>query len=45
VHEQLAAIGKKNNNAELVNVALNSLPSSWELFVKGFYAWEHLLDW
>jgi hypothetical protein len=35
VHDQLAAIGEKVDDVELVNVALNGLPKSWEPFVKG----------
>jgi hypothetical protein len=32
-------------DVELMNVALNGLPKSWEPFVKGFYARENLPDW
>jgi hypothetical protein len=28
-----------------VNVTLNGLPKSWELFVKGLCAWENIPDW
>jgi hypothetical protein len=35
VHDQLAAIGEKMDDVELMNVALNGLPKSWEPFVKG----------
>jgi len=42
VRDQLAAIRDKKKDVELINVALNGLPKSWEPFFKGFYAWEHL---
>jgi hypothetical protein len=45
VCDQLAAIGEKTEDTELVNVALNGLPKSWEPFVKGVCAWENLPDW
>jgi hypothetical protein len=35
VRDQLAAIGEKTKDIELMNVALNGLPKSWEPFVKG----------
>jgi hypothetical protein len=34
VRDHLAAIGEKIEDAELMNVALNGLPKSWEPFVK-----------
>ena len=33
--DQLAAVGEKIEDAELVNIALNGFPASWESFVKG----------
>jgi hypothetical protein len=36
VHDQLAAIGEKIEDAELMNVALNGLPKSWEPFSREF---------
>jgi hypothetical protein len=45
VHDQLAAIGEKMEDVELMNVALNGLPKSWEPFVKGVCARENLPDW
>jgi hypothetical protein len=36
------AIGEKTEDAQLMNVALNGLPKSWEPFVDGVYAREHL---
>jgi hypothetical protein len=41
----LQPLGRKIDDIELMNVALNGLPKAWEPFVKGVYAWEHLLDW
>jgi hypothetical protein len=38
VRDQLAAIGEKVDDVELVNVALNGFPKSWEPFVKGVCA-------
>jgi hypothetical protein len=35
VRGQLATIGEKVDDVELVNVELNGLPKSWEPFVKG----------
>jgi hypothetical protein len=45
VCDELAAIGEKTEDAELVNVALNGLPKSWEPFVKGVCARENIPDW
>jgi hypothetical protein len=45
VRDQLAAIGEKTEDAELMNVALNGLPKSWEPFVKGVCARENIPDW
>jgi hypothetical protein len=45
VHDQLAAIGEKLDDVELMNVALNGFPKSWEPFVKGVCARENLPDW
>jgi hypothetical protein len=45
VHDQLEAIGEKTNDTELMNVALNGLPKSWEPFFKGVIAKENLSDW
>jgi hypothetical protein len=44
VRDQLVAIGDKLDDVELVNVALNGFPKSWEPFVKGVYAREKLPD-
>jgi hypothetical protein len=35
VCDQLATIGEKKKDTELMNVALNGLPKSWEPFFKG----------
>jgi hypothetical protein len=45
VHDQLATIGEKVDDIELVNVALNGFPKSWEPFVKGVCARENIPDW
>jgi hypothetical protein len=42
IHDQLAAVGEKIADAELVNMALNGFPTSWEPFVKGICARENL---
>jgi hypothetical protein len=44
VCDQIVAIGEKTNDVELVNVALNGFPKSWEPFVKGVCAREKLPD-
>jgi hypothetical protein len=41
--DQLVAVGEKIADAELVNMALNGFPTSWEPFVKGICARENLL--
>jgi hypothetical protein len=43
VHDQLTAIWEKLDDVELINVALNGFPKSWEPFVKGVCAQEKLL--
>jgi hypothetical protein len=45
VRDQLAVVEKKLDDVELVNVALNGFPKSWEPFVKGIFTREKLLDW
>jgi hypothetical protein len=45
VHDQLATIGEKKKDAELVTVALNGLPMSWEPFVKVVFTREYLPKW
>jgi hypothetical protein len=44
IRDQLAAIGEAVDDTELVNVALNGLPRSWEPFVQGICAREKLPD-
>jgi hypothetical protein len=44
IRDQLAAVGEKVEDAELVNMALNGFPASWEPFVKGICARENLPD-
>jgi hypothetical protein len=45
VHDQLPSIGEKMEDEDLVNVALNGLPRSWEPFVKGVSSQEHFPYW
>jgi hypothetical protein len=35
VRDQLVAIGETTKDVEVVNVAMNGLPKTWEPFVKG----------
>jgi hypothetical protein len=42
IHDQLAVVGEKIANAELVNMALNGFSTSWRPFVKGICAHENL---
>jgi hypothetical protein len=42
IRDQLAVVGEKVVDAELVNMALNGFPTSWEPFVKGICARENL---
>jgi hypothetical protein len=45
VCDELAFIGEKLDDIELVNVALNGFTKSWEPFFKGFCTREKLPDW
>jgi hypothetical protein len=45
VRDQIASIGEKTEDAELMNVALNGIPKSWEPFVKGVCARENIPYW
>ena len=45
VKDELAAIGETVAETELVCTALHGFPKSWEVFVEGIVAREHLLDW
>jgi hypothetical protein len=42
IRDQLVAIGEVVDDTELVNVALNGFPESWEPFVQGICAREKL---
>ena len=42
IHDQLAIVGEKIENSEIVDMTLNGFSASWETFVKGLCAWEHL---
>jgi hypothetical protein len=45
VCDQIETIGEKMEDTELMNVALNGLPKSWEPFVKGVFSQENFPDW
>ena len=45
VSDELAAIGEIIAPTELVRIALNGLPKTWENFVDGIVARENLPDW
>ena len=40
LRDQLAAINDPVDDKELVTIALNGLPSSWEPFIQGLCAWK-----
>jgi hypothetical protein len=42
--DQLAAVGEKILDVELVDVSMNGFTKLWESFVKGICAWENILD-
>lgn len=42
IHDELAVVGEKMGDAELVNMALNGFPTSWEPFVKGICSCENI---
>ena len=44
VRDELTAIGDAVADTELVRTALHGFPKSWEVFVEGIVAREHLLD-
>ena len=44
-HDQLASIGEKVVDVELVNVALNGFTKVWEPFFKGICAREKIPNW
>ena len=45
VRDEIAAIGDAVAETELVRTALHGFPKSWEVFVEGIVAREHLPDW
>jgi hypothetical protein len=45
IRDQLAAVGEKVEDKELVNMALNGFSPQWETFVKGVCARENLPSW
>jgi hypothetical protein len=42
IRDQFATVGEKVADVELVNMALNGFPTSWEPFVKGICAHENI---
>ena len=45
MHDKITTIGEKKEEVEIMNVALNGLPKSWEPFVNGVCTQEYLPDW
>ena len=45
IYDQLATVGEKIEDKELVNKALNGFPPQWETFVQGVCAWENIPNW
>ena len=45
VRDELAAVGETIAPTELVRIALNGLPKTWENFLDGIVARENLPDW
>ena len=45
VRDELAAIGETVAETELVRTVLHGFSKSWEVFVEGIVAREHLPDW
>jgi hypothetical protein len=45
IRDELAAVGEKTEDSELVRVALNGFSKSWDVFVRGVVAQEKLPDW
>jgi hypothetical protein len=45
IRDELAAVGEKTEDVELVRVALNGFSKSWDVFVHGVVAREKLPEW
>ena len=45
IRNELGVVGSKTEDAELVQIALNSFSKPWDTFVKGVVASEKLPDW
>jgi hypothetical protein len=45
IRDELAVVGEKVDETELVRTALNGFTEQWEVFVRGVVARENLLDW
>jgi hypothetical protein len=44
IRDELATVGEKTEDFELVRVALNGFSKSWDVFMRGVVAWEKLPD-
>ena len=45
VKDELVAIGETVAETKLVRTVLHGFPKSWEVFIEGIFAREHLPDW
>jgi hypothetical protein len=45
IRDELAAVGEKTEDPELVRIALDGFTKSWDVFVRGVVAREKLPDW
>jgi hypothetical protein len=45
IRDELAIVGEKVDETELVRTALNGFTKQWEVFVRGVVARENLTDW
>jgi hypothetical protein len=45
IRDELATVGEKTKDPELVRIALDGFTKSWDVFVHGVVAREKLLDW
>jgi hypothetical protein len=45
IRDELAAVGEKTEDPELVRIALDGFTKSWDVFVRGVVTREKLPDW
>jgi hypothetical protein len=45
IRDELAVVGEKTEDSELVRVALNDFSKSWDVFVRVVVSWEKLPNW